>query len=405
MGGSISTDTLQELGDQLSGELMAPDHPRYEETRRVHNGTIDKHPALIVRCQDTADIVDAVTFGQEAGLELAVRGGGHSVAGRAVSDGGLMIDLQAMKGIHVDANAGTSRAQGGVTWREYNRATHAYGLATTGGVISTTGLAGLTLGGGVGWLMGRFGLAIDNLVSVVIVTADGLIRTASADQEPDLFWAVRGGGGNFGVVSSFEFRAHPLSTVLGGLIAFPFADAHKVFDFFRQATSEFPDELTVFFGLVHAPDGSGEKLTALAVCHCGELAKAVDDVKPLLSISSPLLNAIGPMPYPVVNTLLDDGYPKGARNYWKSAFLKELSDESVQAMIDAFAIAPSTMSSVLVEHYHGQATRVPATETAFPHRDPGYNLGVFGEWLDPADDTGNIEWTRESFAALAPFVG
>jgi FAD/FMN-containing dehydrogenase len=193
--------------------------------------------------------------------------------------------------------------------------------------------------------------------------------------------------------------------VLGGLIAFPFTDAHKVFDVFRKATTELPDELTVFFGLVHAPDGSGQKLTALAVCHSGELAKAENDVKPLLSISSPLLNAIEPMPYPVVNTLLDDGYPKGARNYWKSAFLKELSDESVQAMIDAFAVAPSNMNSVLVEHYHGQATRVRATETAFPHRDPGYNLGVFAEWLDPADDTRNREWTREAFAALAPFVG
>jgi FAD/FMN-containing dehydrogenase len=403
--GPVAAAAVADLRSRLSGELVGPDHPSYEELRRVHNGTIDRRPALIARCKNTADVVDAVTFGQEAGLELSVRGGGHSVAGRAVTDGRLMIDLQPMKGIHVDPRARRARAQGGVTWGEYNRATHAFGVATTGGVISTTGIVGLTLGGGMGWLLGRFGLAIDNLLSAEIVTADGEIRTASAEDEPDLFWALRGGGGNFGVVTSFEYRTHPLRSVLGGLLAFPFAEAHRVFDAFRQATAELPDELTLFFGLVHAPDGSGEKLAALAACHSGEPAKADVDLKPLRSMPSLLLDGIETMPYPVVNTLLDDGYPKGARNYWKSAFMNDLSDDSVEVMIEAFASTPSSMNSILVEHYHGQATRVGVTDTAFPHREAGYNLGVFAEWLESADDAANTKWTKDSFSSLGRFVG
>ena len=405
MGGSLSTADLDELRNALSGELVTPDDVHYESLRLIHNGMVDKRPALIARCQNTADIVDAVAFGRDNGLEISVRGGGHSVPGRCVTDGGLMIDLSAMKGIHVDPRTRRTRAQGGVTWGEYNRATHAFGVASTGGVISTTGVAGLTLGGGVGWLMAKFGLAIDNLLSVEIVTADGAIRTASEGEEPDLFWAVRGGGGNFGVVSSFEFQTHPLSMVLGGLIAYPFSEARTILEFCRSATAGLPDELTLFFGLVHAPNGSGEKLAAVALCHCGELAQAEADVKPWRSLPSVMLDALAPMPYPVVNTLLDDGYPKGARNYWKSAYVKDLSDEALDIMIDVFARAPSDMNAVLLEHSHGQATRIGATDTAFPHREPGYNLGVFGTWLDPADDAANIAWTRESFGACQRFVG
>ena len=404
MGGSLSTETIDQLRAEFSGELLTPDDPHYEWARQIHNGMVDKRPTLITRCQNTADIVDAVAFGRDNGLELSVRGGGHSVAGRSATDGGLMIDLQAMKGVHVDAKNRTVRAQGGVTWGEYNRATHAYDLATTGGVISTTGIAGLTLGGGVGWLMAKFGLAIDNLLSVEIVTADGEIRTASEEEDPDLFWAVRGGGGNFGVVSSFEYRAHRLSSVLGGLIAFPYAEARNVLEYCRSATADLPDEMTVFFGLVHAPDGSGEKLAAVALCHCGDPEQAEADTKSWRALPAVALDAIARMPYPVVNTLLDDGYPKGARNYWKSAFVKELSDEALDIMIDAFAGAPSAMNAILLEHYHGQATRIAATATAYPHRDPGYNLGVFGTWLDASDDEANLAWTKESFGACRSFV-
>ena len=401
---SLSLATVDEFRAAFSGQVLAASDAGYDDIRQVHNGLIDKRPELIARCQNTADVADAVRLGRDQGLEISVRGGGHNVAGRAVSEGGLMIDLQAMKGIHVDPIRHTVRAQGGLTWGEYNRATHAYGLATTGGVVSTTGIAGLTLGGGIGWLMGKYGMAIDNLRSVEIVMADGEIRTASAEVEPDLYWAVRGGGGNFGVTSSFEYDAHPLSTVFGGIIAFDLPDAPKVFDFYRDFTSSSPDELVSFCGLVHAPDGSGHKIAALPICHCGVPSEAERAAERLRTAATPLVDLLGPMPYPVVNTLLDGGFPKGARNYWKSAFFKELSDEAVGIMREAFEKAPSIMSGLVVEHFHGLVTRIPATATAYPHRQPGYNLVLTAEWLDPADDQANISWAKETFAALTPHM-
>jgi FAD/FMN-containing dehydrogenase len=401
---SLSQMSVEELQAAFSGQVLAPSDAGYDDIRQVHNGLIDKRPALIARCQNTADVADAVRLGRDQGLEISVRGGGHNVAGRAVSEGGLMIDLQAMKGVHVDPTGRTVRAQAGLTWGEYNRATHAYGLATTGGVVSTTGIAGLTLGGGIGWLMGKYGMAIDNLRSVEIVMADGEIRTASAEIEPDLYWAVRGGGGNFGVTSSFEYDAHPLSTVFGGIIAFDLPDAAKVFDFYREFTAGSPDELVTFCGLVHAPDGSGHKIAAVPICHCGPPSEGERAAERLRTAATPLVDLLGPMPYPVINTLLDNGFPKGARNYWKSAFFKELSDEAVGVMLEAFAKAPSIMSGLVIEHFHGQVTRIPATATAYPHRHPGYNLVLAAEWLDPAEDQANITWAKETFAALTPHM-
>ena len=252
MGGvdSIKGDRLEALAATFSGVLLQPRSDGYEEARRIHNGLIDKRPALIARCRGTADIVDALGFARESGLEISVRGGGHNVAGRAVTDGGVMIDLSLMKGIHVNPNARTVRAQGGVTWREFNRETAVHGLATTGGVISTTGVAGLTLGGGLGWLLGKYGLSADNLLSVELVTASGDVATVTAEEHPDLFWARRGGGGNFGVAASFELRLHPLRQVLGGLVAHPFAAAKDALRFYREFTAGAPDDLTVFAGLV-----------------------------------------------------------------------------------------------------------------------------------------------------------
>lgn len=398
----VSMQALELLRSSLSGSVILPGDDAYDSVRRLHNGMVDKRPAVIARCQDTADIADAVSFGRDEGLEICVRGGGHGVAGRAVADGALMIDLQAMKGIHVDPKARTARAQAGLTWQEYNRATHAFGLASTGGAVSTTGIAGLTVGGGIGWLMGKLGIAIDCLRSVEIVTADGQIRTASEDEEPDLFWAVRGGGGNFGVVSSFEFDLHPVSTVLGGLIAFPLSEAASVLEFFRDAAGELPDDLMAMTALVHAPDGSGVKLVALALCHSGDLDRAENDLKPFRSLPSAVLDAVQPMPYPVMNTLLDDAFPRGARNYWKSAFLTELSDDAIATMVERFATTRSIMNSIGLENFHGKATRVDATATAFPHRKPGMNLAVFGQWLEPADDEENIAWTTDTFSSLTP---
>lgn len=404
MTGFIPSEAVDGLRGQFTGDVLEPSDLDYEQARQVHNGMVDKRPALIARCQNTADVVDAVNFGRDNGLEIAVRGGGHNIAGRAVSDGGLMIDLAPMKGTYVDPGRGTVRAQGGVTWGGYNRAAHVHGLATTGGVISSTGVAGLTLGGGLGWLMGKHGMAIDNLLSVELVSADGQVRSVSEETEPDLFWGVRGGGGNFGVASSLEFQAHPLTMVLGGIVAYPLSDARQVLDVYREVTADLPDEMTAFCGLVHAPDGSGHKIVAVPVCHSGDLGAAEKDVQPLRSAATPLLDVIQPMPYPVVNTLLDGAFPRGARNYWKSAFFKELSDEAVAVMVEALERAPSTMSGLVVEHFHGEVTRIPTTATAYPHRQPGYNLVLASEWLDPAEDAANIAWAKETFGALAPYM-
>ena len=269
---SSVVQAVTELRSTFAGEILQSTAPGYEEARKVHNGLVDKQPALIVRCRGVADIVEVVHLAHTLNLEVAVRGGGHNVAGRATLDGGLMIDLSPMRGMHVDPKARTARAQGGVTWGEFNRETQLYGLATTGGVVSSTGIAGLTLGGGLGWLIGKCGLAVDNLLSVDLVTADGRVLRAGQDENADLFWAVRGAGTNFGVVASLEYQLHPVGpTITGGLVAHPFERARDVLRFYRDVTASLPDECTVFAGLIHAPDGSGTKLAAIVVCHCGPL--------------------------------------------------------------------------------------------------------------------------------------
>ncbi len=350
-------------------------------------------------------MVEAVKTTQELGLEVAVRGGGHNVAGRATVDGGVMIDLASMKGIYVDPESRTARAQGGVTWGELNRETQQDGLAVTGGVISSTGIAGLTLGGGLGWLMGKHGLALDNLRCVELVSADGRVMRTSEDEQPGLFWAVRGGGGNFGVVTTLEYRLHPVGpTVTGGLVAHPFDRARDVLRFFREKTASLPDEHALFGTLAHAPDGSGTKLAAMVTCHCGSLAAGEQAMRPLKQFGSPVLDALGPMSYCELNGMLDAGYPKGALNYWKSSFLKQLSDEAIDTMIACFARCPTPMGQLLLEHVHGAVTRVAVEDTAFPHRTNGYNFLVLSQWMDPAMTDRCIAWAREAYAAMEPFV-
>src|SRR5712691_9438440 len=318
-------EAVTELAKTFAGQLLQPRDLGYEEARRVHNGLVDKRPALIARCRGVADIVDAVKLGRTLNLEVAVRGGGHNVGGRGTIDNGLMIDLAPMKGIHVDSKGRTVRAQGGVTWGELNRETQLHGLAVTGGVVSTTGIAGLTLGGGLGWMMGKYGVAIDNLLSVEIVTAEGQILTASQEENPDLFWGLRGGGGNFGVAASLEYRLHPVGpTVTGGLVAHPFANARDVLRFYRHVTRSLPDELTVFAALLYAPDGSDTKLAAVAVCHCGSLIDGAAVTQPIKGFGQPVLDTMGPMGYCQVNAMLDAAYPRGALNYWKANFLADL---------------------------------------------------------------------------------
>lgn len=397
---ALDRERLNALSVSFSGAIIEPSDERYEETRRVHNGLIDKRPALIARCRGTSDVAAAVAFAREAELEIAVRGGGHSVSGKAACDGGLMIDLAEMKGIYVDPEARTLRAQGGVTWGELNREAALHGLATTGGVVSTTGIAGLTLGGGLGWLNGVYGLAVDNLLSVELVTADGEVLRVSDQTEPDLFWALRGGGGNFGVATWFEYRLHPLAQVVGGIVAHPFAHAGDLLRAFRELPQ--PDELWVVAGLTHAPDGSGLELAAFVVCHAGDPDQAERDLRPWLDFGTPVMSTVGPIPYPVVNTFFDEAFPPGALNYWKSSFLHGLSDEAIEALITQFAAAPSPMSTIVLEHFHGAVCRVDVSATAVPHRNPGYNLGIFAEWLDPAATDANIRWARETYQAMEP---
>ena len=391
------------LRAQLAGSVLSPSDPAYDDARRVHNGLIDRRPALVARCHGTADVQAAVRFGRERGLEIAVRGGGHNVAGNAVCEGGLMIDLSPMRAVHVDPRARRARAQGGATWGGYNRETQLHGLASTGGVVSTTGVGGLTLGGGLGWLMGKHGMAIDSLRAVELVTATGDVVRSSAEEHPDLFWAVRGGGGNFGVATWLEYELYPVGpTVTGGLVAHPLSAAREVLRFYREFTASLPDELTAFAGVLHAPDGSGTKLAAIVVCHAGSLEAGAQAVAPVKRFGSPVMDVIGPMPYTAVNMLFDAGFPRGALNYWKSNFLAGLEDKAIDTMIERFATAPSPMSALLLEHFHGAATRVKPTETAFPHRSVGYNFLTVGEWLDPSATAANVKWVRDSYAALVP---
>ncbi|MFL6820244.1 MAG: FAD-binding oxidoreductase [Bradyrhizobium sp.] len=398
-------DAAGEFSSTFSGQLLRPADEGYEEARKVHNGLIDKRPALIARCHDVAGVVDAINLTRKLGLEVAVRGGGHNVAGRATIDGGLVIDLTSMKKIHVDPENRTVRAQGGVTWGELNRATQLHALAVTGGVVSSTGIAGLTLGGGLGWLMGKYGLALDNLLSVELVSADGKIVRASKSEEPDLFWAVRGGGGNFGVATSFEYRLHQVGPmVTAGLIAHPFDRARDLLRFFRDSTASLPDEHTIFGTLTHAPDGLGTKLGAMATCHCGSLEAGEKAMRPLKAFGSPALDAIAPMPYCQLNAMLDTAYPRGAFNYWKSSFLAGLSDEAIETMISCFAGCPAPMGQLLLERVHGAATRIGVTDTAFPHREVGYNFLVLSQWTDAANTKACIAWARETYAQMQPFA-
>jgi FAD/FMN-containing dehydrogenase len=395
---------LDELAGRVSGRVLRPVDDGYDAARRVHNGLVDRAPAVIVRCQNAADVAAGVRFARAAGLDICVRGGGHNVAGRAVADDAVMIDLAEMRGTEMDVEARTVRAEGGLNWAELNGATAEHGLAVTGGAISTTGIAGLTLGGGLGWLMAKHGLAADNLLAVELVNADGAVLDVTEASDPDLFWALRGGGGNFGIATTFTYRLHPVEMVTGGLIAHPVDAAPELLRFYRDAVADCPDDLTVFAALVHAPDGSGMKLSALVVFHTGDSEQAEQDLAPFKTWGSPLMVEVGRMPYPVMNTLLDAGYPTGSLNYWLSSFTRGLPDGLLDTMAERFASVPSPMTAILLEHFHGAVTRVGVTDTAVPHRAEGWNLLIPSVWMDPAATDENIAWTRETHRAFGPHL-
>jgi hypothetical protein len=399
------TERLEALEPTFSGQLLTPNDGGYEEARQLHNGMIDKRPAMIARCAGVAVVVDAVNLGRQNDLEIAVRGGGHNVAGRATVDDGLMIDLSLMKGIHVDPGKQTDVAQGGVTWNELNRETQLHGLATTGGTVGTTGVAGLTLGGGIGWLQSRFGLALDNLISVELVHAEGRVLRASASEHADLLWALQGGGGNFGVATALDFQLHPVGPeITGGLLAHPFEKAGDVLRFCRDMTQSLPDDLAMLAGVLCHPDGSGVKIVGVGACHTGPAEDGAAAIQPIKALGTPVLDVMGPLPYSQLNSMMDGLFPRGALNYWKSSFISDLSDAAIDTIIERFDVAPSAMSKLFVESFHGAVTRIPAADTAYPHRRKGYNLLIISQWQEPSESEQNIAWARETHDAMAPFL-
>jgi FAD/FMN-containing dehydrogenase len=397
----LEETAVQEFAAGLRGELVRPEDDGYDTTRAIFNGMVDKRPAMIVRCVGASDVIQGVDFARTHDLLLSVRGGGHSVAGNAVSDGGLMLDLSPMKGIRVDPVWRTAQAQAGLTLGEFDHETQAFGLATTLGVVSVTGIAGLTLGGGLGWLNGKHGLACDNLLSADVVTADGQLLTASDEENEDLYWGIRGGGGNFGVVTLFEYQLHPVGPVLGGGLRYSAAQARDFLRFYDEFASTCPDELSTAASLGQAPDGS--VVAGVAVCYCGPVETGERVLHPLRTFGSPLEDNIQPMSYRALQTAPDAGFPLGRQHYWKSSYLKHLSDEAIEVMLRFVTEMPSPISGVGLQQMHGAASRVDPAATAFPHRDEHYDFLILSQWADPSDSEENIRWTRALFEAMEPF--
>jgi len=380
--------------------VIAPDDSLYESARRIWNASVDKKPGLIARCASSADVVKAINFARTNQIQVAVRGGGHNVGGRALCDDGLVIDMSQMRKIDVDPEARTVVAQAGCRLGDLDAATHPHGLVVPAGVLTATGIAGLTLGGGVGWLVRKYGLTCDNVLSFEMVTAGGDVVTASADENEDLFWGLRGGGGNFGVVVTFTFRAHPLTTVLGGLLIHPQAKAGEVLRFYRDFMETAPDELTAYAAMMHSPDG--DPVSAIVPCWCGDLDEGEKYLRPMREFGPPLVDAVQPIPFPQMQTLFDDAFPDGNQNYWKSTFVNELSDEAIDLLVEHANAVPSPLSILIVELYGGAMARVGADETAFAHRTSDYDIGILSQWTDPADTATNIAWTRGVYDALQP---
>src|SRR5712691_7043433 len=394
--------TVQGFKTRVRGPLLRPGDAGYDEARKVFNAMNDKHPALIVPCTGVADVIAAVAFARTHHLLVAVRGGDHSVAGHSVCEGGLMIDLSQMRSVRVDPSKRIARAEGGARWGDFDRETQAFGLATTGGTNSDTGVGGLTLGGGLGWLAGKYGLACDNLLSVDLVTADGTVLTASATEHADLFWGLRGGGGNFGVVTSFEYQLHPVGPVLAGMVLYPFTKAREALTLYRDFATAIPDEVNTIGALLTSPDGV--PMVAIAVCYNGNLDVGEQILRPLREFGPPLVDQISPMPYCQAQTLFDAALVRGRRYYFKSNFMQRISDGAIDTLIERFATIPSPLSLVYFEQLGKAANRVSATATAFSHRDALCDWGCDAVWLDPAADGVNIQWTRELAEAMRPFT-
>jgi FAD/FMN-containing dehydrogenase len=409
VAGMLDEATVVEFRGRLRGPLLTPDDPGYDEARTVRNGLIDRRPALIARCSGTADVVACVNFARERGLLVSVRGGAHNVAGNAVNDGGLVIDLSEMRGVWVDPHARVAHVQGGATWGDLDRETQLFGLATPGGVVSTTGIAGLTLHGGMGHLRCKYGLSLDNLLAAEVVTADGEVRHVSEDEEADLFWAVRGAGSNFGVITDFTFRLHPVGPeVMLCAPMYALEDGPAVLRQWRDYIATTPDEFTPLAVFWSVPEGFppelvGRPIVILAGVYAGSVAEGERIVQPLRELATPLMDLSGPMPFTAIQSAFDPFFPKGLLQYWKSTYVEHLSDALLDALCDLAATRPSPKTTMDVWPQTGAVARVREEETAFGPRPP-VMIAFESTWTDPADNEANIAWAREAWASMQRFA-
>jgi FAD/FMN-containing dehydrogenase len=402
---------VDKLREEVRGEVITSGDPAYDEARTVHNGMINRYPEVVLRAGQVADVVAGVNFARDAELPLAVRGGGHSAPGFGTCDDGLVIDLSPMRTVYVDPAAGTARADGGATWGDFNYATHSFGLATTGGIVSTTGIAGLTLGGGIGYLSRPYGLSIDNLRSAQVVTATGHVVTASKDENPDLFWALRGGGGNFGVVTSFEFQLHPVDDIYAGIFFYELESAREVFRFFAEFIPNAPEAYGAFPAFQIAPplpfvpaDRVGDTFCAAIVHWAGPLEQGEEAMAPFREIAPVVAQMVGPMPYPALNSAFDELFPKGIRSYWKGSFVSELSDAAIEEHVIHGAQVPEVSATMHLYPINGACHRVAPDESAFAYRDATYAQVIVAAWQDPAVDEDRIRWVRDYHAATAQYA-
>lgn len=392
---------IAKLRAALHGELILPEDAAYESARRIFNGAIDRHPAVVIRCVDANDVQHAVEFGRQSNLDIAVRGGGHSFPGFSTCDGGLVIDLSPMKAVSVNIHDRSARAEPGVKLGGLIEATQVYGLGTNTGTASDTGIAGLTLGGGIGWLMGKYGLTCDSVRSFEVVTADGHLLQANKNENADLYWGLRGGGGNFGVVAAFDYQLHPLGTILGGMVAHPLSRAREVLEFYRDFTRELPDELTAACAMLTTPDG--KPVIGILVCYCGDLSQGERVIAPLRKFGPPLLDRIQPMPYAGLFALLDSSVPARRCYYVKGGSLPAFSDGAIEALVDSAEGRTSRYSQIAMMHFHGAASRVGASDTAFSFREEHYEVLYNASWEDDGQER-HVQWVRQSYQTLERFA-
>lgn len=399
---AVVDSEIEQLRTALQGGVLTPAAAGYDEARSLWNAAHDKRPAVIVQCAAASDVVAAVNFARAHQVPLAVRGGGHNIAGSGSCDQGIQLDMSRMKGITVDPDSRTARVEPGATWGEFDAQAQTFGLATTGGISSQVGVAGVTLGGGFGWLMRKHGLALDNVLSMDVVTADGQLRRASATENPDLFFGLRGSHSNLGIVTAFHFRLHPVGpTVLAGMVLHPLERGKQALRFYRDFTSGASDDLSVWAALLKSPDG--QPMVALVACYVGPLEAAEKVVAPLRAFGPPVMDMLQPMPYVQAQAMVDQGYPHGRFNYWKASLLNALSDEVIDALVDGFRDAASPYTSVLIEHLGGAMSRVAPDATAFPHRQAPYDVVIMPMWTQEAESASHIRWADQLWHALQPF--